>query len=67
MGSNISLDEIRHAIENDFDTRRQRNVKSSAKVQGFELVMQEILELPVAAWDDPGTVAGEIDTERKRE
>ena len=30
-------------------------------------VMEEILKLPVAAWNDPGTVAGEIDTERKHE
>ncbi len=41
--------------------------KGQAVVQTSWLTkMADILELPVAAWDNPGAVAGEIDTERRR-
>ncbi len=62
------LNHIKHVIERDFDTRSRRVVDSEAIcVTRYLGKMKAILELPVAAWDCPATVAGEIDTERKKQ
>ena len=66
----VRLDRIakiaRH-IKHDFDTWEGEDVPSAAEPSPRQLgAMFDILKLPVAAWNDPGCVAGEIDTEARR-
>lgn len=60
------LNQIKRAIEHDFDPYTHEEKKSEAFFPlRWDSIALAILKLPVQPWNDPGSVSGEIDTERK--
>lgn len=54
------LNRIRRAMVHDYDSWTDKEKPSTCNPGSWLGVMQTILEMPVAPWNDPGSVVGEI-------
>jgi hypothetical protein len=59
------LNHIRHVIETDYNSWSDVEVASEAKCNRYEMIMAQILALPVSAYVEPAPVCGEIEAPPK--